>query len=579
MHYPYIALIEKAAGDPEELQRITADLQEAGFEARGRVGCVTVFAAKQTPTLTLPDGSLLIGELYDRAGARVAAPIERAACPAPSWFRQHLLDEYWGEYLLIQPPGQGQLCTTIMRDPSAGVACVYTLQGSLGFITSDLAIAARIGLHAERIDWDFVRHSLIYPHLKVARTALAGISELLPGCTLTTDGKKASVELTWSPWRFVSTVERLHDRDVAAETVRDALTLVVKATARTDSALLLELSGGLDSSIVGACLQHADASVACCTAVTPLPGADERHYAGQVAAQLGVGLRRQALDFNEADISFDLPAHSPRPAVWVLGHAVARAMNEAADREGVRSYFSGSGGDTVFGYLKTAAPGADAVRELGLPGGARAIVDLSKLHGCTVAKAARLTARKLYARPKPPRKPEYSLLTFANEGFDHDPHPWHLAPRNALAGDRERIFDLAGNQMFMDATVRAKGRRVRMPLLSQPVMEACLRVPSWMWIAEGRNRSIARRAFSQSLPADVLNRRSKGSFLNYTFGIYGRNKAAIRAFLLDGHLRAHGLIDAKAVDDFLGRHFQARDRSFMRVFDLCMIENWIRNHT
>lgn len=46
MHYPYIALIDKGDGDSEELRRIAANLQESSFGARGRVGCVTVFAAR-----------------------------------------------------------------------------------------------------------------------------------------------------------------------------------------------------------------------------------------------------------------------------------------------------------------------------------------------------------------------------------------------------------------------------------------------------------------------------------------------------------------------------------------------------
>ena len=140
------------------------------------------------------------------------------------------------------------------------------------------------------------------------------------------------------------------------------------------------------------------------------------------------------------------------------------------------------------------------------------------------------------------------------------------------------VFDLAGNQLFADATVRADGRRVRMPLLSQPVVEACLRVPSWMWIEGGRNRAVARSAFSGLLPQDVLNRRSKGTFMNYTFSAYARNKETVRDFLLDGRLRARGLLNVQAVNLLLDTPRPPRDRSFLRIFDLCMIENWIRNH-
>ena len=66
--------------------------------------------------------------------------------------------------------------------------------------------------------------------------------------------------------------------------------------------------------------------------------------------------------------------------------------------------------------------------------------------------------------------------------------------------------------------------------------------------------------------------------MNYTFEVYRRNKETIRRFLLDGHLRSHGLLDPQTLNRFLESPLPARDHSFMRIFDLCMIENWIRNH-
>ena len=579
MCYRYIALSGNFAGNPEDAGWSLADpLRNLAMERRGRVGCVALFAPKEAPTLHLPGGGILLGDLYDGDGRPVMDLTGLQHLPTQSALRQHLLDRYWGEYLLFQPVEDGTESTTLMRDPSGGMACAYSLQDGNGFITSDLAITSGLGLHRDRIDWDFVRHCLVYPHMKISRTGLAGISELLPGCMLSIDGKKTSTSLAWSPWRFIAPAERQSDPIAAARMIREVTTSVVRAMAETDRTLLLELSGGLDSSIVGACLTNARARVACCTAITPLPGADERRYASQIAEQLGIDLLQQPLDFQDADIDFELPQHSLRPAVWALGRAVARAMDNAAALQGVNSLFSGGGGDTVFCYLRSAAPAADAFRARGLAAGCKAIVNLSRLHGCTVAKAARLALRKLYLKSKAPYKPDNLLLSRTHVVFPLELHPWFSAPPDVPPGDRERIFDLAGTQLFSDSTLRAGGRRVRFPLLSQPVMEACLRVPSWMWISGGQNRAIARAAFAEQLPHEVLNRRSKGTFMNYTFAVYRKNKETIRRFLLDGHLCSRGLLDPHKLNLFLESPLPARDQSFMRIFDLCMIENWVRNH-
>lgn len=579
MCYRYIALSGNLAGNPGDSGWLLAGpLRGLSMELRGHAGRVALFAPKETPILNLPRGGILLGDLYDKFGKPVTDLRGLQHLRTQSALRQHLLDRYWGEYLLFQPTEDGTESATVMRDPSGGMACAYSLEDGNGFITSDLAIASSLGLHRDRIDWDFVRHCLVYPYMKISHTGLAGISELLPGCVLTLDGKTTCTKLAWSPWTFVASAKRHSDPIAAAKKIREVTTMVIQAMAESDRSLLLELSGGLDSSIVGTCLAGTRSRVTCCTALTPLPGADERRYASQIAEQLGVELLQRRLDLNHADIGFPLPSHSLRPAVWMLGRAIARAMNDEANRQDVRSHFSGSGGDTIFCYLASAAPAADAFRECGVAAGCQAIIDLSRLHGCTVTKAARLTLRKLYLRPKVACKPDYSLLARTGLAPPLELHPWLSAPSHALPGDRERIFDLAGNQMFADATLRDGHRRVRMPLLSQPVMEACLRTPSWMWISGGQNRAVVRSAFSTQLPQEVLERRSKGTFMNYNSGIYSRSKEIIRRFLLDGHLQSRGLLNPYETNRILDSQLPARTRSFMRIFTLCMIENWARNH-
>lgn len=141
----------------------------------------------------------------------------------------------------------------------------------------------------------------------------------------------------------------------------------------------------------------------------------------------------------------------------------------------------------------------------------------------------------------------------------------------------ERIRGLATCQAYRDSLARGALRPVRMPLLSQPVVEACLRVPTWMWIAGGMNRAVARAAFADVLPAEILHRRSKGTFMSYLGGVYQRNRPAMRDFLLQGRLQQRGLLDVQALDAFMGDVIPEGGHAFTRVFDLCMVENWVRH--
>lgn len=572
--YRYIALLDTRSNS-EDSPAMDESLLAAGLKRAATTGNYSVYASADTPVLRIASGAIVIGHIFWRDNnARVEEQLPFAAIQ-PRDLADYLIRQCWGEYVLLQG-GRGDRFT-ILRDPSGGAGCVYSCTGS--FVTSDISLAIRAGLFSRQVDWDFIRDTLVYPHLKSGRTGLSGLRELLPGRRLEVSGERMATEEAWTPWEFVSTGHRHHDPHEAQVEVRRAVASTVRTWAEADRSLLLELSGGLDSSIVAACLLKANADVSCCNLVTPVPGADERHYARSMSELLQSDLHVRTLRMDDADFEFQPPPHAVAPSTWFLQHA-SNELKESIGRQlGVRSYFSGGGGDTVFGYTQTAAPAADAFRERGTSAGLRAIRDLAELNQCTIWKAGRLTAKKLFGPPKPPRMPEHSFLSGTSATAASDLHPWFAAPSDALAGDRERIFDLAGNQVFRDGIARGGPWQLRMPLLSQPVMEACLKVPSWMWISGGRNRAVARDAFAHVLPHDILHRRSKGTFMNYSGAIYRRNSHRLRDFLLTGQFESRGLLDTDALRGFFDRDPDSQGNSFMRIFDLCAAENWVRHQT
>lgn len=577
MSYRYLALIDSSRRwDGANLPEIQARLRMTGMRERFTSESIRLFISAETPCQPLPGGGFAIGHLFSHTYSPLDAVDQLSALSTNKRLHEHIVDDCWGEYLLVQSDAE-QGAVTITRDPSGGVPCVYSIREGSGFITSNISLAARPGLYRKRIDWDFIAQCLTYPNVKTRRTALADVSELLPGSSLSIGQRNLTTQLNWSPWKFVEQ-ERRHTHLVdAASDIRHAVASVVGTWANIDESILVELSGGLDSSIVASCLKHAPAQVTCYNLSTPVPGADERQYASQVAAYLGVTLQTEQLDLDLAcsDVRPIPDAVSPR--MGILQYAVSKAMEAAARRYGASSSYMGAGGDTVFGLLTNAVPAADAIRERGLIGGFSAIKDLSLLHQCTMWKAARLTARKMMRGPKAACVPDRSFLNTSLVVAPAEAHPWFDAPSHALPGDRERIVDLANNQLFRDIVYRGENRWIRMPLLSQPVVEACLRVPSWMAIAGGRNRSAARSAFADVLPQGVLNRRSKGSFVGYLGSLFRRNKDQIRHILLSGNLHEHHLLDADALTRFLNAELPPRDKSFTRILSLFAVENWLQH--
>jgi len=580
MGYTYLATFgEGLTSESTRLSLRTHATERLGLRLAASTGCFDLFADSRTPVLCLPDSQILLGHLFDASG-RAATDLSALAELADfKQARKHILDKYWGEYLLFQPAAAGSGGLTVMRDPSGGVPCLYSgARCGTGFVTSDITLAGALGMCRESIDWNFISRCLIYPNARTGAIGLCDVEELLPGRSLEVQRANAVTSEEWSPWVFLSGGNRHTNLEDAAIDIRSTVERSVRAWAETDGTVLMELSGGLDSSIVAMCLRNTSASVNLCTVSTPVAGGDETVYARQVADALGASLECHVLGFDGARHDAPLPPSAVVPCIGPLQGAVDAVMVAAGTANGVKSHFCGAGGDTVFGSRSNASPAADALTEKGIRACLSAVHDIATLHQCTVWRAGRLTIKKM-TRPAP-LKPEPDLAFLRHrEALPLEPHPWARFPVGSLRGDRERVLDLAGTQMFRDDAPRGGVRWVRMPLLSQPVVEACLRVPTWLQVSGGINRAVARRAFRDVLPADVHNRRSKGTFVAYSGSVYQRSKAVMRQFLAEGHLQEKGLLDIPALDTYLASSAPPRDRSFMRVFDLCMIENWVRRQS
>lgn len=575
MKYRYIILLGEGLNRSADYTlQLDRSLRAQGMICKLDSVSARVFVSADTPSLAISGHSLLVGQVFTNDGQRLSQRLDLDG--STDELASRLLQSLWGDYLAILVDSNDSSAITLLRDPSGAVPCAYSLVDGEGFMTSDISLAVDLGIYRREVNWQAIAHGLSFPYLKTARTALRHVRELLPGSMLTYRRKDVSTSSAWSPWRFVEKGARHKDPHVAAENVRAAVSNVVKALSAGDGRFMVELSGGLDSSVVATCLRHALLRATFCTMVMPVTGTDERRYARLITDALGKELISVEVGLDNVHLEFPVPRSSVVPVIGIPQNATNEAWEATAIQYGADSFFSGGGGDTIFCYLKTAAPAADAFRERGVIAGIAAIEDLAVLHRCTVFKAARLALKKMLHRPRTTWKEDRTLLnlSWATTTLAH--HPWMDAPLGALPGDCERILDLIGTQLFRDATPRGVERSTHFPLLSQPVMEACLSVPTWMWITEGRNRAIARQAFADRLPQGILDRRSKGSYMGYMASTYMRNKPKMHEFLEEGLLCAHDVLDRSALASFFAKDLAPRDLSFLRIFDLCAAENWVR---
>lgn len=569
------------AGEPEALRTLLSSLvpeREAPPRLNRVLDCpdLVIFASPRTPNLAfVEDRGLLIGRLYrgGSSGERIRA-LSESECRHAAWSGgKTLLTGSWGSHAAFL---RDEGAVTVLRDPSGAVPVYHFEIDGVRVFVSHAGLARDFGLGARALDEEFLRQWLTYPFLRTSRTGVRGVAELLPGTSCTWRDGKLTVTTLWTPWPSAAPERQMFDFDEAARGLRAALLAAVAAQLRDIRSPLLELSGGLDSSIVAACLAAADLPFRAVNFVTSMPDGDERDYARIMAAAVGAQLEEVHED--ERPLELDpLPDRAFRPALSPVLQPLNRAFCAHARASRAGSFVTGAGGDNLFCYLTTAAPIIDAARALGPIKALPTLRDVAELGGCTIWTAASYALQKrLRLARRPIWKRDDSFLSAYAIAAAPDHHPWLDAPAGTPPGKLDHVVSLVRAQYFLEPEY-STGEAILHPLLSQPLMEYCLAVPTWLWLKGGRNRAVARAAFADLLPEEVLLRRTKGRLESMCARAYVANRTRLADLLLDGELARREFLDLDTLRAYLRADGPPQGEAYFRVFDLASLELWLRS--
>lgn len=565
----YLALVGTRT---EVVRRISTRARDSGLDLHMPLPGGMLFAHGAAPLVDLDGQGVIVGAIFHRHGplvplARLDADDLRSIVAS----RGDALGRfYWGGYVALVRSDGG---LRLLRDPSGAMPC-YCVQLARGFaVTSDARLLAAFGLVRPRIDVDALALHLYRAALPTRRTALAAITELRPGFARDPDGEERPF---WSP------VEHLGESDAeerpVAEMLGRKIHAAVAALTQGRRKILVSLSGGLDSSIVAASLAEAGRDIVCLTMFTADAHGDERAYARALAAHIGAPLIERPYRIEDVDILAPLNAHLPRPTGRSQALAYERTHLAIAAELGADAFATGNGGDNVFAHSQTAAAIADRYLAHGLGGLWRVVIDTCRQTGCSVAAASRAALHILRSGTAGYRwRPNDALLTpdaiarGAGEGFDH---PWLDDVRSALPGKTAHVAALLRVQPSLEP-MRGRFAPVIHPLLAQPVVEAALAIPSWLWRTGGIDRAMARRAFAAHLPGSIVHRRSKGGPDGFSRALIAANQTAIHERLAEGQLAAHGIVDRAALSSAFDEDGVPHGNLHVRIQELLVAEAWI----
>lgn len=362
------------------------------------------------------------------------------------------------------------------------------------------------------------------------------------------------------------------------------------------------LSGGIDSTLVTALLQHATtAGVRTFTVAMDQASHDEAAHAAAIARHLGTDHTELQLDAVEgmaavadAAAAYDEPFADPSAVPVML---IARTA-----RRHITVALTGDGGDEVFGGYNRYVLGRQAWTRLRrLPLGARvplgrALAMLSpQAWDRLVEGAARVTGRQ------PPRNPGDKLhklaalaaATTEEEVYRSlagvwDPPPLREPVRNgtapALPGDVDGLVErmmLADSLVTLpdcmlvkvDRATMATSLEARVPLLDHRVVELAWRLPASLKIAGGTSKVVLRRLLEPLVPAALLERPKMGfdppiaAWLRGSLRTWGEE-------LLSANGLASGMLDLATVRDAWREHQSRRRNRDYELWTVLMFLAW-----
>jgi asparagine synthase (glutamine-hydrolysing) len=489
---------------------------------------------------------------------------------------------YWGHYVaLISDPASGAI--GVYRDPSGAIDCMlWSLGEGLSVVASDMVrLSGWLRPRRQRINWDRIAGLLAVPYANTSSPLFDDVTVVNPGDMVTLGERLAPAASIWSPADFAC--PEAHDLpEVQAEIVRRVDACTEAIVGRYDK-VIVELSGGLDSSILAGSLAATGAAARVAAWLNyrgDRSEGDESRYARTVTDRIGVELTTVRKDPTPLDAD-NLAELAMEFWPGMGGVDVSRDRHELAlvRAIGAQAIVSGQGGDGVFFQFPSALVAADEFRRKGCAAfGSPVLADVARR---TRQSVWGVLGQVRAVRNGTERRPFVSstiLSPHVRAGAGAAAHPWvEDARRKGLPpGKTLHVQGIATTHLYNGRSRRRRDADLVYPLFAQPVMELCLTIPTPDLAGGSYDRPFARQTFAQRLPASVLARRAKGNLTTYFARLVASSADSLRPYLLDGCLSEAGLLDRDELERLLDPRHLICGGMPTDVLWAAVIEAWVR---
>ena len=451
-----------------------------------------------------------------------------------------------------------------------------------------------------RVDWSAVRDLLVEKRVHHdERTFYAPVKSLLAGHrgTFRVGDRGPRIERYW---HYPAAAEAEWDQDQALERFSELIDDAVALRLRSDVAVGVTISGGIDSTMILDAMARRRAEygggVASYTAVYPdspyHPVVDERKW-----ARLAAG-RYPNVTVTEVPAARERWLETLRKITWHLDGPF-RSMQtypmwtimQCARADEIPVLLDGQGADEVFGGYWTHAAAATLDRLLEGPGrgpmaGWRALPATAQA-GIRAASPIRLLKDMTLAAVPPLRR--WSSRRTSLEGVLRDDflaNNHQPARETAPAGrpgrlERQLYQDfthdiLPGTLRFTDAISMAHSVEQRLPFLDYRLVEFGIALPSPARVAAGQTKRLVREHLRTTGQHEIADRGDKKGFPTPTYAwLAAEGGAILKEILLDPDARIRAITDRHKLERALDHHTQGHNTAGEAIYALLTTELWL----
>jgi asparagine synthase (glutamine-hydrolysing) len=383
--------------------------------------------------------------------------------------------------------------------------------------------------------------------------------------------------------------------DEAARRVRDTVEEAVRVRLMSDVPLGAFLSGGLDSSIVVACMAGASSKPVQTFSVGFTDGdVDELPFARLIAERYHTDHHELVVEPKMTELLPSIVRHHGEP-FGDTSTLPTRYLCEMTRRH-VTVALSGDGGDEAFGgyrrymWANLAARLSDLPRPLPLlvrkilefiPGaGQQPIRDFgSLLARDEAARYLGLIGHFAFEERNQIYGPALRGQLTTDAALDE----WR---RRLAAGtardDVSRFCELDAHTYLpediffkVDIASMTHSLEARAPFVDHRVMELGAALPGRFKLRNRKGKYILKKAFADKIPEAIRERRKKGFSSPMRNWFAGPLRGFARNMLLSPEARNRGLFDPQGIERLLARHCAGEDHG-ERIWNLVILEQWHR---